>query len=223
MSMVNMGGVVKREYSSPLREEQARATRWAVIDAASRLFAAGGYVATSIDEIAAEAGVSRATVFSVGGKPDLLKLAQDVAIVGDDEPVSLVDRPRSKANLAEPDPARFLEGYAAMITEMGGRVAGIHEAIRAAAHADEEIRALWERITSERRGGARRVASEVKKRRALRRGLTLSEAGDLVAVYNDPSLYHQLVLEQGWTPRRYRSWLAETMKTQLLAPTSQGL
>jgi AcrR family transcriptional regulator len=215
-----MKETVKRGYSSPHREQQARATRRAVIEAASRLFAAGGYVATSIDEIAAEAGVSRATVFSVGGKPDLLKLAQDVAIVGDDEPMPLVERPRSRQNLAEPDPARFLEGYAELCTEMGGRVAGIHEAIRAAAHADDEIRDLWERITSERRGGARRVASEVKKRRALRRDLTLSEAGHVVAIYNDPSLYHQLVLEQGWAPTRFLAWLSETMKVQLLDPTS---
>lgn len=214
--MVNKQEAVKRDYSSPLREGQARATRRAVIAAASRLFAANGYVATSIEQIGAEAGVSRATVTSVGGKAMLLKLAQDVAIVGDDEPVPLVARPRSKEILARPEASRFLEGYAELCTEMGGRVAGIHEAIRAAAHADDEIRELWERIIAERRGGAARVAAEVKKRRALRRGLTLAEAGDVVAVYNDPGLYHQLVLERGWASERFQAWLAEAMKTQLL-------
>lgn len=40
------------------------------------------------DDIAAAAAVSRATVFSaVGGKPLLLKLAYDVAVVGDDAAV----------------------------------------------------------------------------------------------------------------------------------------
>ncbi len=214
--MTNIDRSVKRRYSSPLREEQARGTRRDVIEAASRLFVENGYVSTSIEEIAAEAGVSRATVFSVGGKPALLKLAQDVAIVGDDEPIPLVERPRSRQMLAEPDAARFLQGYAELCTEMGGRVAGIHEAIRAAAHADEEIRALWERISAERRGGAARVAAEVKKRHALRRGLSVSDAADLVAVYNDPGLYLQLVLQRGWTPDRFRRWLVETMSTQLL-------
>lgn len=216
---MNLSDPVKREYSSPLREEQARATRRTVIDAASRLFAAVGYVATSMDEIALEAGVSRATVCSVGSKAMLLKLAQDLAIVGDDEPVPLVERAASRSILAERDPALFLEGYARLCTEMGRRVAGIHVAIRAAAHADDEIHELWERITGERRGGAARVASELRRRRALRRDLTLDEAGHVVAVYNDPGLYHQLVLELGWPAERFRIWLGDAMRTQLLERT----
>ena len=94
---------VKRSYQSALRGAHAQSTRAAVIAAAGRLFTEQGYAATSIDEIAAAAGVSRATVFtSVGGKATLLKTALDVAIVGDDEPVPLPERPRSKAIRAEP-------------------------------------------------------------------------------------------------------------------------
>src|SRR5450759_2513013 len=96
---------VKRTYESRLRAGQARATRLALLEAAGRLFAERGYVATSIEEIAEAAGVSRATVFtSVGGKPALLKAAYDVALVGDDEPVSMPDRPDSLRSKAEPDP-----------------------------------------------------------------------------------------------------------------------
>src|SRR6185369_15389921 len=88
---------VKRVYQSSLRQRQARSTRRAIIDAASRLFAEHGYGATSVDQIAQAANVSRATVFaSLGGKPALLKAAYDVAIVGDDEPVPLPARPRSR-------------------------------------------------------------------------------------------------------------------------------
>src|SRR5690349_11330069 len=77
---------VKRPYQSILRGAQAQSTREAVIAAAARLFAEDGYAATSIDAIAAAAGVSRATVFaSVGGKAKLLKTALDVAIVGDEQ------------------------------------------------------------------------------------------------------------------------------------------
>jgi len=65
---------VKRPYESRLRAGQARATRLALLEAAGHLFARQGYVATSIEQIADAAGVSRATVFtSVGGKPVLLK------------------------------------------------------------------------------------------------------------------------------------------------------
>ena len=57
-------------------------TRRAIVSAAARLFVAQGFGRTTIEAIAAEAGVGRNTVFSVGGKLDLLKLALDWAVVG---------------------------------------------------------------------------------------------------------------------------------------------
>jgi len=104
---MKLGGEVKRAYQSKLRGAHAQSTREAVIAAAGRLFAERGYAATSIEDIAEAAGVSRATVFtSVGGKPILLKTALDVAIVGDDEPVPLPERPRSKAMPRRTGPAK---------------------------------------------------------------------------------------------------------------------
>src|SRR5689334_22312267 len=65
---------VKRAYSSDLRADQARRTRRQIVDAASALFTEHGFSATTVDAIAAEAGVSRKTVFTaVGGKVQLLK------------------------------------------------------------------------------------------------------------------------------------------------------
>ena len=96
-----------RRYVSEVRDEQARRTRRAIVTAARELFLAQGYAATTIDAIAEEAHVSRRTVFNaVGGKVALLKLALDWAIVGDDEPVPLADRPAIKAIQAERDPRR---------------------------------------------------------------------------------------------------------------------
>ena len=53
-----------------------------------------GYTATTIDEIAAAAGVSKLTVFTaVGNKAQLLKAARDVAMAGDDGPAPVARRP----------------------------------------------------------------------------------------------------------------------------------
>src|SRR5438105_1841537 len=126
---MNPGTEVKRPYASRLRDGQARATRLALLQAAGRLFAEHGYVATSIEQIAEAAGVSRATVFtSVGGKPVLLKGAYDVALVGDDEPVSMSERPDALRAKAEPDPYKFVAMYVTLLTEVHGRIARIHEA-----------------------------------------------------------------------------------------------
>src|SRR6185312_13590736 len=104
---------VKRQYRSTLRANQARQTRQTIVTAASRLFAREGFGATTIDAIAAEAGVSRKTVFTaVGGKIELLKLAIDWAIAGDDEPVAVEDRPTVSRLLRQRDPEALLRGWA---------------------------------------------------------------------------------------------------------------
>src|SRR5580692_10137808 len=56
------------------REEYAEATRRAIVAAARRLFSGRGYFSTKVDEIAALARVSPATVYAVsGGKQGLLR------------------------------------------------------------------------------------------------------------------------------------------------------
>src|ERR1700735_2268271 len=61
------------------REEYAEATRRAIVAAARRLFSERGYFATKVDEIAAEARVSPATVYAVsGGKQGLLRALMDL-------------------------------------------------------------------------------------------------------------------------------------------------
>lgn len=207
---------VKRPYQSTLRGAQARSTRSAVIAAAAKLFVERGYGATSIDDIAAEAGVSRATVFtSVGGKPMLLKTALDVAIVGDDAPVSLPERPRSRAIRAEPDPRKYLALYAGLVTEIDARMAGVYEALRGAAGADPDARALWESHLHQRRQGAANVVGDVLRKGTLRRGIDKEAAADIVWLLNDPGLYYLLVERRGWKHARFQSWLAETLIRQL--------
>jgi AcrR family transcriptional regulator len=216
-------GRVKEGYRSPLREAHARSTRQAVIDAAARLFAERGYVATSIEEIAAAAGVSRATVFNaVGGKAVLLKTAFDVAIVGDDEPVALPDRPRSRTIRAQPDARKYLALYAELVTDLAGRLAPISEAVRSAAGADPDARRLWNDHQAQRRKGALHVVDDVLRKGELRNGLSKADAADIVWVLNDPSLYHQLVLTCGWQPARFSAWLTATMQHQLLGGVRAG-
>lgn len=208
---------VKRAYRSPVRQAQADETRRAIVTAASDLFAERGYVATTMDEIAARADVSRATVFNaIGAKRELLIRAYQVAVRGNEPDIPLGQQERSRRILAETDPYRLLAGYAAVATEIGPRIAPLYEAVRAAAHADAEAAELWQRLTDERRYGAGRVVRALGKLGPLRPGLKTGTATDLLWLLNDPALYHLLVVERRWPTRRYRTWLTDTMQTQLL-------
>jgi AcrR family transcriptional regulator len=201
----------------PLRRAKARATRRAVIDAAAALFVERGYLATSLQAVADAAGVSRATVFnSVGGKLQLLRAAYDIATVGDDEAVPLPQRPEAIAVIHEPDQVRAIQLYAAMVTTVSSRLAPIYEVFRSVAGVDAEVRAEWSDIQQERLGGARGFVRLLLAKGPLRAGLSADIAGDVVWTLIDASLYQQLVVERGWTVRRFQTWLASAMQRELL-------
>ena len=84
----------KRSYASPTRALQARATRAEILRSAATLFAEQGYGRTSVGAVAERAGVTAQTIYNVvGSKQQLLKAAYDVMLAGDDEPMSLAERP----------------------------------------------------------------------------------------------------------------------------------
>jgi AcrR family transcriptional regulator len=220
--MANKRDRVKRAYDSRLRLERADATRLVIAAAAGRLFAERGYAATSIEEIAAAAGVARATVFSsVGGKPELLKEAYRIAVRGPaDANTPPGQQARSRRISAEPDAHKLLAGYAGVMVEVGRRLAPLYEAVRAAAHANPEAREFWHLITEERRSAATGIVRRLAERGALRDGLDRQSASDILWVLNDPGLYQLLVTQRRWTQRRFRTWLTGTMHAQLLEPTA---
>src|SRR6188472_414189 len=75
------------------RRQRSRLTRRRVVDAATRLFVDRGYVATTIEDVASGAGVAVQTVYYVfGTKPNLLAAVLDASIVGDIEPVPVLQR-----------------------------------------------------------------------------------------------------------------------------------
>jgi AcrR family transcriptional regulator len=210
----------KRAYSSTLRDSQARRTRRDIVAAAGRLFAAQGFAATTIDAIAAEAGVSRKTVFtSVGGKVALLKLAYDYAMAGDDEPVPMVEREGLQSIIAEPDAYQQMRMYAEFVTGMGGRISALWLALRGAAEVDPEARELYQRWDRQRLDGMRDgPVRDLQAKRALRTDLTPDEAAAIFWVLIDPELYHRLVVVQGWSPNRFRDWLYQAFVSQVLVP-----
>jgi AcrR family transcriptional regulator len=201
----------------PLRTAKAAGTRAAVLSAAHRLFLEQGYAATTAQQIAESAGVSRATVFnSVGGKVALLRACYDVATVGDDEPIPLPQRPGLLAVRAADDPATAIALYAKVVTDVAGRLSGIYEVFRAAATNDADIRASWNDVQAERLRGCHGFVRILAEKGPLRRGLDRKEAGDVVWVYADASLYHRLVVERRWPARRFERWLTRALTNYLL-------
>src|SRR5581483_9353309 len=189
----------RRSYVSPRREEAARVTRRTVLAAAHELFVSQGFGATTIDQIAERAGVSRPTVFaSVGNKRTLLKEVRDLALAGDDEPVSLAQRPEFREVFEEADPARAVRLHARNVAAVNGRFAAVHEAMQGAADGDPGVRDLWATSEEERLAAARAFVKSLQKKGGLVPGLDAATASDLVWALMSPELFTRLVGERGW-------------------------
>jgi AcrR family transcriptional regulator len=216
MAEVNRGA---RRYISPLRQDAAGRTRQAVLDAARELFVAHGYTATTVDEIAGRAGVSKPTVFAAAGsKQAILKQLRDIALAGDDEPVPVAQRPWYQEALAEPDPRRALRLYARNATAIHRRSAGVHEVLRAAATSDKNLRDLWRASEDERRGGARIVVDALLQKSPLKVGLDPGAAIDIVWILTASDIFWRLVRTRRWSDAQFESWLGDTLCEQLLPP-----
>jgi AcrR family transcriptional regulator len=207
----------RRPYRSTLRAEQARATRRAVVDAARALFVELGWSRTTIDAVAARAEVSRKTVFtSVGGKAALLKLALDWALVGDDEPVPMSERPVIAEMERMSDPLQLVARWAQFVAELEERAAPLAAVLVVASDADPEAAKVHAESERSRLGGAAFFVTRLAAIGGLRTGLTTERAVAAALVLMDPAVYRTLVREHGWTPAEYADWIERAAVAELL-------
>jgi AcrR family transcriptional regulator len=199
----------RRRYVSPRRVESATQTREAVLGAARELFAARGFAATGMRDIAQAAGVAVETIYSnFGSKTELLSAAMDVAVVGDTRPVPLRDRPEYAALGRGPLQERA-QAAARLLVEIHERTAALGRALREGAATDEEL--------------AKRVAELEQRRRVnvteavrLVAGRAVSDtAADGVWAVTSMEVYALLIEHAGWSPDRYEQWMAETIANLL--------
>lgn len=207
----------RRRYDSSRRREQAYATRAAVIDAARELFIEHGYVATTILSIADHAGVAPETVYAVfGTKHALLSSVVDVSIVGDDEPLPLLERLWVQEMRDEADVRRRLLILTKNGSEILARVSPIYEVLKSAAAAEPQVASLWERQKSQRFAGQRELVRIVGASKAFREGLTVRQAADIVFTIGSPETYQLLTADRGWSAARFERWYADTLVRLLL-------
>jgi len=216
-------GKPTRTYESPRRREQAAATRReilaaartraAILDAAEARFRRDGYAATSVAAVAKDAGVALKTVYlAFDTKAGLLRALWNARLrAGADVPIS--EHPWYQEVLAERDPVRRLRGNARNSRAGKERIGALTEVIRAAAPADPDVAALWDRINTEYRANQRAVVEGLP----LRPGLDAERAADVLWTINHPGTWHLLVGLRGWTPEEYERWSAAAAVEQLLA------
>lgn len=209
-----------RPYNAARRREAARRTRRAILDAATQLFVERGYIATTVADIAAAAGVALDTIYAaVGRKPTLFRLLIETAISGADAPVPAEERDYVAAIRAETQAVRKLELYAQAMRGIHIRLAPLLRVLQVAAPSDPELAAVWSEIAERRAHNMRMFVSDLGETGAMREDISREEAADVIWATNSPELYVLLVYERGWDPDHYAHWLADSWRRLLLRET----
>jgi TetR/AcrR family transcriptional regulator, regulator of autoinduction and epiphytic fitness len=212
----------RRRYHSPRRRAQAQATRQAVLEAARELFIERGYVATTIDAIAARASVAPETVYGAfGSKRTLLSELVDIAIAGGAEQPPILDQAWVMELRDEPDARRRVALLARNGRAILERRAAMDAVISGAAAADPDIAKLAAQGRRERLLGQRRLLRVLLHGASLRAGMDPGTAADVLYAIGSPETYRLLVVDRGWSGARFERWYGETLARLLLEPPSQ--
>lgn len=207
----------KRRYNSPRRQEQAAATRRSILDAAQLLFEEQGYAATTMEAIAAEAGVALKTVYlAFSTKSGLLRALWDLVLKGDQDTAPVADRSWYREMLNEPDPVEQLRLNARNSRVVKERIGSVLEVIRSAGPFDADSAALWELIQTDFYDNQRAIVSSLHKRDHLKLGLDVFQAADILWTINHPDVWQLLVGRRRWQPSDYEYWVFSTSRDQLL-------
>lgn len=191
------------------RQRQALATRRLIVDAARDLFREAGYAATTMDAIAAQAGVAVSTVYAgFKTKRAILRAIREAW-----HEASHAREIHEQAR-GEHDPVRRLMLVAHATRrqwEVGGEMTALYEN---AAATDREAAAELREALAGRRVGLDRTVEGMAT--MLRPGLDATRAAAMLRALCRVEVYRELVEESGWTPDQYEAWLAEMLRGQLL-------
>jgi AcrR family transcriptional regulator len=193
------------------RAEYAQATREAIRSAARELFVTRGYFATRVEDIAAAARVSPATVYAVGGgKSGLLR--ELIQLGTEDGQIATI----TQALEAAADPRELIRLIVDARRLRFERWSDLMRQVTAAAPQEEAVRESLELANAAIRTGLARTAQRLSDMEALRIGLTVTEATDILWYYVSNASYFTLSDDLHWPLSRAADWIYEQLLLALL-------
>lgn len=193
------------------RQKQAAATRRDILEAARKLFVTHGYVGTSIAAIAAEADTAVQTIYdSVGPKRAII-----LAIVELSEEKAGVESFRQRI-MDTDEPREAIALFVALTRQFMEHGSDIIVAMRAAALSEPDVAEALERASRQHRQGARVVAELLARLGALKPGIPVEQAADVIGVLTWSSTWLEFTGTHGWTFDACERWLNDSIATLLL-------
>jgi AcrR family transcriptional regulator len=186
-------------------------TRQAIVAAAGRLWQQKGLHAAGLEEIAAAAGVTRRTIYlHFGSKAALLFAVADEAerAAGLPELLTRLRETQTPEEIFE----RLADIQVQYMPLNYESIRLVHAARRDEPAADE----VWRARMARRRSVARLLAARIHESGRLDPRLTVDDAVMLILVLIAPHMYEYLVVDGGWSLKRYRVHVIRLLRRALL-------
>jgi AcrR family transcriptional regulator len=204
--------MARRPYTTSSRRASAgRRSVDRVLEAAERLIRNGAFHTASMEELAAEAGVSRATVFNrFGSKLGVLQALFVRAMEGPE--MQAIERA-----LEAEDPIASLEGAIAAGCEIWDAQGYVHEQLQAVAVLEPEASALIDAQREQQREELRALVRRLARATLLRPGLSEPRAVATLHMLTSLESFLWLRREGGLSLRQTRETLVEQARALLRA------
>jgi AcrR family transcriptional regulator len=202
-----------RRNTTRLREAGAASraeTRRLLLAAAAKEFESSGYVAATVNRIAAGAGVTVQTLYLAwGSKRALLRAYLESTLA----PGSAPSGEHFAAQLHPDTPAGTLGQVAAVFCGVAARSALAWRAYRDGAAVDADIAAEWHQLQTLRKATMATLLATIPDT-AMR--LRREDAVDTAWAIASPATYDLMVSDAGYTLREFEGWITSTLQAAIL-------
>ena len=207
-----------------LRQAQTALTEQRIVAAATGLFLADGYVATTLEAVARRARVAPRTVYvRFGTKAALFKRVIDVAVVGDHEPVDVLGRDWMIEAMSAPGLAGRIAAGAAVGRQIMERTGALFAVAQQAAAVEPLIAGHWQEGREQTRHAQEVFWTRLADDGLLPPGTDLTWLIDTATVIASAETYLLVSRMLGWDLDTYQDWVATTWTRLLAGPGGQGL
>lgn len=202
------------------RRDRAKATRLRILTSAQQLFLDRGYPDTTMDDVAAAAGVAVQTVYyTFKTKSLLLRETIDLASTGQPDQPRAAERPWMHEAITAGSGDRALAVAVENGVDIYTRTMPLWPALQAASATDPDVQHYFSSIVADRRAGMRQLVRHLDELGYLRRDTTPEHGSDVVAALFTPETYLALTRDAHWPIEKFKAWLWQTLRTQLSGRT----
>lgn len=190
---------------------RSRRTRAALLSATRGLLEEQGVDSLTMATVAERAGVSRRALYLHFASRTVL-LTELFGYVSEQEGLANSLRPVWRA----PDAAAALDQWAAHLARFHPRILAVARAIQRVRRLEPDAAAHWELVVADQRACCQRLAAWLAREQRLAPPWTAQTAADMLWALMSFELLEELLVDRGWSPRRYRTHLTALLRSTFL-------